>query len=254
VTFYAVPTRILQQLAAFGRVLSDKRCHLRHLDLSDNSESNAESIAAIAAGLSDNATLVSHYVQSAMCKPTSITDNATHDSFVQEVLDLSHTGIGVEGAKHLAGALRDNTTLKRLVVRRNEVRDVGARALARVFGDDANISLTELDLSFNHIGDDGIQALYEALRTGSDSCRDKKVLDLNLVVVGNGPSMDLKGSLPDTTRRLSTAAESYEALIHPHLARSKQTLRYADEPYVQPIHDINVWSRPSNAKEETAAT
>ena len=69
-------------------------------------------------------------------------------------LDLSHNGIGDEGAGRLAGVLGQCCSLAKLDLSENDIGDEGAESLAEVLGKCS--SLSELDFTFNVIDDDGI--------------------------------------------------------------------------------------------------
>lgn len=89
-------------------------------------------------------------------------------------LDLSENGLGAEvhfrhegesagigdaAAKAFAASLAVNTTLRTLLLSSCEVGDVGAHALLACVRDSPKCALTELDLSFNQIGNQAQQAL-----------------------------------------------------------------------------------------------
>jgi hypothetical protein len=120
------------------------------------------------------------------------------------------------------------------------VRDLGAKAFAKLFSLDQNTTLLELDLSSCKIGDDGVLALYESLRTNSSDCRAKKCLELNLLLQGNDATMDIRLYAPDLDRRVK---DPYDTLIGPNLARSKQTVVFRGRPYIDPVFDVPAWSR-----------
>ena len=67
-----------------------------------------------------------------------------------ELLDLEHTRMGDQGAIELAGALRTNTSLKRLVIQNNEITDIGANALISALRENAAIPLEDLDIAGNY--------------------------------------------------------------------------------------------------------
>lgn len=77
------------------------------------------------------------------------------DACVLRELDLSNCNVRSAGAKHLATGLMDNTSLKRLNLRRNKVGAGGAAALAAAFTERATKHGTVLDdvnLSWNMVG------------------------------------------------------------------------------------------------------
>ena len=80
-------------------------------------------------------------------------------------LNLGGNGIGAEGAKALATALKTNTSLTSLNLRGNRIGDDVANALAAALK--TNTSLTSLNLVNNGIGDDGANALAIALETNT---------------------------------------------------------------------------------------
>jgi hypothetical protein len=150
--------------------------------------------------------------------------------------------------RYLVRGLRQNRTLERLSLSRNAIHDGGAVALARWLTEDGALQLQELDLSHCHIGDDGMGALYEVLHTDSHASRDRKCLELNLKVHGNGCTLDTRTYQPNVPLR--RPLEPYDVLFAPHLARSKQTSRYARYPYLDPLHDVSAWARGHGQEEE----
>eukprot|EP00928_Gymnodinium_smaydae_P038914 TRINITY_DN2671_c2_g1_i1.p1 TRINITY_DN2671_c2_g1~~TRINITY_DN2671_c2_g1_i1.p1 ORF type:complete len:349 (-),score=77.21 TRINITY_DN2671_c2_g1_i1:138-1184(-) len=111
------------------------------------------------------------------------------------ILDLTRCGVGNEGARFLAEALRENRTLQELHLNANRIGAPGAQRLAEAlscnwalrrlrladqggsgslrdesagcFADALmkNRSLEELDLSMNHIGEEGLRKLARALQS-----------------------------------------------------------------------------------------
>uniref|UniRef100_A0A061R3F0 C-src tyrosine kinase n=2 Tax=Tetraselmis sp. GSL018 TaxID=582737 RepID=A0A061R3F0_9CHLO len=77
-------------------------------------------------------------------------------------LSLDESGIGAEGAKELAKALRQSSKLKQLNLRKNAFGAEGAKALAEALKH--NSVLTRLSLGDNGIGAEGAAAIAEALR------------------------------------------------------------------------------------------
>lgn len=154
---------------------------------------------------------------------------------------MASTGVTMEGAKSMAHCLRDNRTLLELDLSRNEMRDVGAKAFAQVFQREENHTLRILDLSFTKMGDEGVNSLYSALLTKSESSRDMKVRDLHLALTGNHATLDLNDYAPDLDH--SHITQGYDTMIIPNLAKSKQTLAFAGELYTDPALDTSMWSR-----------
>ena len=86
-----------------------------------------------------------------------------------EHVDLSMCSIGPVGAQHLAQALCVNTSVKKLNLRRNPLRDEGAKELAEMLGGNGadsgtvNTTLEHVDLRWCSIGPVGAQHLAQAL-------------------------------------------------------------------------------------------
>ena len=80
-------------------------------------------------------------------------------------LDLFRNGIGDDGAKALATALKTNTWLTSLELGFNSIGADGATALAAALK--TNTWLTSLELESNRIGDEGANALAAALKTNT---------------------------------------------------------------------------------------
>ena len=84
--------------------------------------------------------------------------------------------IGADGAKALAGALLNNSSLQQLQLYGNDIGPEGAEALAKALK--CNSALKELNLYYNNIGAEGAKAFAEALRHNSSlqqvnfSCND----------------------------------------------------------------------------------
>ena len=77
-----------------------------------------------------------------------------------EELDLQSIGIGDEGAKELAEALKTNKALTKLYLYKNMIGNAGAEELAMALM--ASTSLTSLWLNRNEIGSKGCKALAAA--------------------------------------------------------------------------------------------
>ena len=78
-----------------------------------------------------------------------------------KTLYLGFNNIGVEGAKHLADALKVNKTLEKIDLRWNNISDEGLKHLADALKD--NDTLQVIDLHRNNIGDEGAKHLADAL-------------------------------------------------------------------------------------------
>ena len=76
-------------------------------------------------------------------------------------LYLGSNNIGNNGAKHIADALKDNTTLQTLGLDMNNIGDNGAKHIADALKD--NTTLHTLYLSFNKIGANGAKHIAGAL-------------------------------------------------------------------------------------------
>ena len=94
-------------------------------------------------------------------------------NYAVEIRDFSQRAITNLGAKRIASALHNNTSLKKLVLWSNLIGDEGAIALADALKHNVT-KLEYLDLSNNLIGDTGALALGEALETYSH------MIELNL--------------------------------------------------------------------------
>jgi len=84
-------------------------------------------------------------------------------------LDLTHNRVGPDGALSLAFSLTRNTTLRRLILRHNLIRDAGCEALARALSS-AGASLTELSVAANGLSDVAATALGAMLATNTTIC------------------------------------------------------------------------------------
>ncbi len=77
-------------------------------------------------------------------------------------MDLRRHQIGDAGARALAEVLKEDRTLIRMDLKGNKIGNAGAGALAEVLK--INSTLTQIDLGFNQISDAGAGALAEALK------------------------------------------------------------------------------------------
>jgi len=85
-------------------------------------------------------------------------------------LDLTHNRVGPDGALSLAFCLSRNTTLRRLILRQNLVRDAGCVALARTLAA-TNSTLTELNLAANGATEASALALGQMIAANTTLCR-----------------------------------------------------------------------------------
>ena len=86
------------------------------------------------------------------------------------LLSLSHSGVGVDGVRHLGMALWRDSSITELVLDGNDVGEGGAKALASALKRGA--PLARLDLRNAQLGDGGAKAIAQALRrdgVGSDT-------------------------------------------------------------------------------------
>ena len=80
-------------------------------------------------------------------------------------LEISDNPIGDDGISAISDNLHVNTTLIQLVARNCEFHSKGAKAVAKML--EVNKTLKYLDISKNHIGDDGIIAIIYSIRTNT---------------------------------------------------------------------------------------
>ena len=81
-------------------------------------------------------------------------------------LDLSESGLGVEGCTILASALKLNSTLTKLDLTRNNIGEEGATAIADVLMS-ANSAITDLYVGGNDLSDSARQCLEDACKGGN---------------------------------------------------------------------------------------
>lgn len=79
-----------------------------------------------------------------------------------EIVSFSNCNIGDDEAASLAVALKDNVTLRELILSCNEIGKAGAEALAVMLKD--NNTIERLDLAYNQIGADGANAILSSLK------------------------------------------------------------------------------------------
>ena len=89
-------------------------------------------------------------------------------------LDLSESGLGVEGCTKLASALKLNSTLTMLDLARNNIGEEGATAIADVLMS-ANSAITDLHVGGNDLSDSARQCLEDAWKS-----RDRNECGLRL--------------------------------------------------------------------------
>lgn len=77
--------------------------------------------------------------------------------------NLIYNSIGQAGGVSIANGLHYNTTLIRLNLRSNSIKDQGAFAFAQVFGENVN-NVQELNLGYNGITVDGATQLSDMLK------------------------------------------------------------------------------------------
>jgi Ran GTPase-activating protein (RanGAP) involved in mRNA processing and transport len=81
-------------------------------------------------------------------------------------LDLCKQNLGIEGAKLIVNALKDNTCVKHLLLGTNKIGNEGAKMLSQVI--QQNHALETLYLGCNHIEAEGAIAICEALEANTD--------------------------------------------------------------------------------------
>ncbi|XP_038657032.1 NACHT, LRR and PYD domains-containing protein 3-like [Scyliorhinus canicula] len=106
-------------------------------------------------------------------------------------LDLSHNNLGDSGLKILSAALSNpDCKIQKLKLVNNNLRDYWAVDLVPALN--TNLSLTDLDLSWNKLGDSTVQILPSALR--NQHCKIQK-LDLGHNAFTDSCAGDLASSL-----------------------------------------------------------
>ena len=84
------------------------------------------------------------------------------DSQALKTLVLYDNKFGVEGAKALGEALRQNSVLEELDLGCNRIRNKGARAIAQgIMGENSNSKLRVLGLKNNFINEKGFKTFVE---------------------------------------------------------------------------------------------
>lgn len=82
-----------------------------------------------------------------------------------KVVDLSQENLGIEAARMIGDALRQNKSLEVLDLSKNQLDDEGVRTLSEAL--QHNDTLQKIYLSNNNLGDETCRALSEALRSNS---------------------------------------------------------------------------------------
>ncbi|CAJ1368041.1 unnamed protein product [Effrenium voratum] len=111
-----------------------------------------------------------------------------------QTLRLNDNDIGDAGVGLLAEALRENRCLATLSLNRNRIGALGAAQLSQTL---ASSALTQLDLSQNGLGDEGVVHLAEGL----SNPRGLLVLELQVNRVGDAGAQALAAVLPQTRLR-----------------------------------------------------
>jgi len=100
-------------------------------------------------------------------------------------LSLARNRLGEEGTKAICEALEQNKTLKELDVSGGENGNIGgsagAKHVAKMLG--FNGGLTALNLSYNSLEDEGVNAVCEAIKSNKET----KLASLNFKDNGIGP-------------------------------------------------------------------
>ena len=116
-------------------------------------------------------------------------------------LDLTNCSIGDVGCEYLTNGLMQSSNLRKLFLCKNKIGDRGARALAELLNNQSrNRSRNRrskhywrVDMSFNHIGDDGALSLAESLR----HLADLRELDLEWNRIGDKGAIAITRAVMD---------------------------------------------------------
>jgi len=237
------------------------------IDLSDANLDDAD-VRALAEALATNTSVTSINmhdnpnvgVVSARALARALMTNSSVTS-----LNLSATGIGVAGVRALTLALMTNTSLEKLYleynglgdegmlalvaglnmhlttidVERNNIRDVGARALARALATKST-RVTSINLADNWIGDDVAPALAAAVAANPNVTH--LLLSDNLIELASERSIsalvvrNIGAALSRTLILLSRADSPVMRLAH---AEYERVVRDATEPIIREMryHD-----------------
>ena len=101
-------------------------------------------------------------------------------------LNISMNTISAEGAKHIAKAIKINTTLQKLDISHNNISDEGAAAIINSI---RNNILQDLDLSLNSIGLEETEKISKAIKMTTLQKLDlseNKISDVGAAAISNG--------------------------------------------------------------------
>ena len=84
-------------------------------------------------------------------------------------LDLSRNGLGSEGAKSLAEALKVNASLTSINLKQNKLGDEGWGVILAGACANKNSKIASIDVSRENIGPSGAKLIGEALRTSASA-------------------------------------------------------------------------------------
>jgi Ran GTPase-activating protein (RanGAP) involved in mRNA processing and transport len=156
-------------VVALGAALRRACCALRELDLRSALHSEADA-ACIMEALCDNASLTQldvsgcqHFAGARVTR--SLRDALRRPTCPLVKLAMGQNPLSAADVQHLAAGLRDNTSLKEVVLAQCGVCARGAAALASALA--VNTTLVSVDLMQNNIGDAGAAALAAALRANN---------------------------------------------------------------------------------------
>ncbi|XP_059817069.1 ribonuclease inhibitor-like [Hypanus sabinus] len=145
---------------------------------------------------------------------------STNRSLREVELDLSDNKLGDGGMKLVSEALRDpECKIQKLGLRSVGLSAAGVVDLASALS--TNHSLTELDLSYNNLGDSGVKLVFQALR--SPECKIQK-LCLRSVGLTDAGVVDLTSAL-STNRSLTELDLGYNELGDSGVKLASEALR-----------------------------
>lgn len=134
-------------------------------------------------------------------------------------LELVDCGIGVNGAKALAKALRENAVLTDLNLDSNKFGPDGAKAIAEALKD--HTSLTSFSLGANGIGPKGAKAIAKALKEN----RTVKTLALRGNNIGMEGARAIAETLDDENNQLVNVRLGGNSIPHEGMKMIAMTLR-----------------------------